>query len=122
MSIRDEIFTLLGYPPNGHFNGEPCWDDGGNPALQIVSAVIKLPDNEADFLATDLDTIDFPKTLIELLKTFQCSRIRDLRAAAYHTESDSLYMAYVADGDGKETWLIKREEIKKRYPWPGAYR
>jgi hypothetical protein len=77
---------------------------------------LELPNDEAEALRVDLTNAP------ETLKSWQCRRNRELRAQAYQSEADRLYLAAQADGDSLDVWLDKRAEIKARYPWAGAYR
>lgn len=57
--------------------------------------------------------------------TLQTNMIRDLRKSAFAhptTGSDGLRDQYLADELTKEDWLLVRQQIKDRFPWPGNYR
>lgn len=89
---------------------------------ELTGAIQALPWDD-EFLSVDLDTISgFSAEHVDVLKAFQCGLIREKRELAYKDEADSLFFAAQADGDSQDTWSAKREEIKARYPWPGAYR
>jgi hypothetical protein len=52
----------------------------------------------------------------------QIAFIRSKREEDYKKETDSLFFDYQSGGITKEEWLAKREEVAKRYPYPGDYR
>lgn len=74
------------------------------------------------WLIIDLDASDISETLKSKLKIIQCETIRSRRTDLYRLEADGLFFGAEADGDSKDAWIAKREEIKARYPWPGTYR
>lgn len=43
---------------------------------------------------------------------------RALRFSAYSQEADSLFFKYQAGEVFKEEWILKREEIRAKYPYP----
>lgn len=86
---------------------------------------------ESEFIKIDLASDDPRVTEFKSLMTeaefvgvmrYQCSKIRELRRAAYKEIADPLYMAHVADGDSLVLFRAARESIKAMYPWPGEYR
>jgi hypothetical protein len=55
----------------------------------------------------------------------QTDLIKERRRQEYgHPErgSDSLRDQYLADECTKEEWLVARDLVKEKYPWPGDYR
>ena len=86
----------------------------------------ELYENDTAFLSKDLDSAEWLALLlpeeIETLKNLQCTRIRELRAAAFAAEFDGLAAGVMWDGDDDTKAKEKRAEIKNRYPWPGSYR
>jgi hypothetical protein len=112
--IYFDVLTTLGYPCTP-YNGDYLWQSE-IPDGSLVTQVETLPDNLAEFLATDLT--EFPSAL----QAWQCDQIRELRRAAYNKESDGLKLAALFDGTDDTAWRDKVKEIKARYPWPGAYR
>ncbi|AFM25977.1 hypothetical protein [Desulfomonile tiedjei] len=98
--------------------------------LAKMEAAKNLPQEFSDFLRIDLENDPSALALKMLvnqeewsrLKQFQCDKIRSVRAECYRQESDGMFFAYEGDGDSRQLWLDRRNEIKVRHPWPGDYR
>ena len=124
-----EMLTLLGYP-HEMYDGRCVWTDK-EPHKDVLELCKQL--GGGLFLREDLGA-DRCKGLDEecgadalaRLQAAQCSEIRALRAAAYRAEADDLFFEAAADDlqdqSKRKGWIAKRDEIKKRYPWPGEYR
>lgn len=54
----------------------------------------------------------------KLLEEYPKKVIQESRATAYVKETDPLFFKYQAGEVTKEEWLVKREEIRQRYPYP----
>jgi hypothetical protein len=48
------------------------------------------------------------------------AQMRAARAAAYTAEADPLFFKWQAGESTEADWLAKREQIRARYPYPGA--
>lgn len=125
-----QVLDCLGVSWDGSLHeGEPR-GNFSSAEIEMVTACRRLPGNEAEFITVNLELHPDALAVKALaatpqwssLKEFQCNLIREIRRSAYEQESDSLYFAATADNDPEQAWLIKRTEIKTRFPWPGEYR
>lgn len=117
--MKIEIMAVLGFPCRA-YEGTFGWLSKNIPSAELIAAVESLPQDEATFLALDMDTAGIPKEHLLKLKEYQCERISELRRQAY-AEIDHLWFAAEGDGDSKEPWIAARLQVKAKLPWPGGY-
>lgn len=124
------ICEALGIPWDGGMYEGEIRGNLSPQDLTKIQAAKNLSRELSDFLRIDLE--NEPSALVlkahvnqeewNRLKQFQCNQIRSVRAECYRQESDGMFFACEGDGDSRQSWLDRRNEIKSRYPWPGDYR